>query len=649
MSVLLDILAYNTYYNGFYLNIAANESFLDTAQIRQNLLSHAKMINYVPTSKRGAMTTVDIIATPTSTENQSTNEITLDKFTTLVGSDIDGINYPFITMFSNTVSKINGSFHFSNVNIKQGEIITYQFPYSSNNTSRRFEIPSSNIDTSTLIVTVTESSSNNATSEYKLANDITEVTTTSKIYYLEENENLNYTITFGDGVLGKRLSNGNIITVTFVDTLGALAKNIVKFAPTAPVGGLFRGNVSFTNISTPYSGSDKETEDVIRFRAPIAYTAQNRAVTKSDYESIIIKDFPTIESVKVWGGEENDPIVYGKMFISAKTKGFFALSNLEKENIKNSLIQNRNVMTVIPEFVDADYCFLLVSGKVTYNPVLTSKTSNQLLEVVKTAIRNYNRTELNQFNSIFRKSKLQYYIENSDPAITGSDITVYLQKRQDITNLIGKTYTINFGAPLKKGDLRDRIYSYPQIVVKDVTGVQREVLIEEVYESLTGISDIVILDGGSNYSVPPTVNVYGDGTGAKAVSYIVNGRVSKIEITNKGYNYTRATVEIVGDGVGARGTVEVQNNIGDLRTYYYKENGEKVIVNDKIGTVDYVNGKIILNSLYTLSVAENDLYDTDVLTLNAVAADEIITPLRNRIIVLDENNPLSTQIEMTVG
>ena len=201
LSVLLDILAYNTYYNSYYLNMVANESFLDTAQVRQNILSQAKLINYIPTSKHAAEAMVNIRVTPTNSETTTLDSITIDKYTRLLGADIEGTNYPFVTINANTASKSNGSFYFPNVRIRQGEVITQQFSMTANNKTARFEIPSANIDTHTLTVTVQESSANSYTEEYLLSTDITGATANSRIYFIEENENLNYTVQFGDGVL----------------------------------------------------------------------------------------------------------------------------------------------------------------------------------------------------------------------------------------------------------------------------------------------------------------------------------------------------------------------------------------------------------------------------------------------------------------
>jgi hypothetical protein len=307
MAVMLDLLAYNTYYNGFYLNMVANESFLDTAQMRQNILSHAKIIGYVPQSRRGAWAKVDVQVTPSQTEDQAVNYIVLDRYTRLLGQDIDGINYPFVTVNANSSQKVGSSFYFANIVLKQGEVITRQYQASANNVKRRYEIPSQNVDTSTITVTVQESATNTHTNEYTMFQDLTEVTANSYVYFIEENDNLNYTVYFGDDIIGKKPANGNIITVTYLDTQGSSANNISGFRFVDRVAQIFRDNVTVTSIESSYGGTDKETEEQIQFRAPYAYTAQNRAVTENDYYTLIMKDYNNVDAISVWGGEENNP------------------------------------------------------------------------------------------------------------------------------------------------------------------------------------------------------------------------------------------------------------------------------------------------------------------------------------------------------
>jgi hypothetical protein len=648
MSVMLDILAYNTYYNSYYLNMAANEAFLDTAQLRKNIVSHAKVINYVPMSMRGAEAMVNVVVTPGPDEDQIINYITLDKWTTFLGADKEQVNYPFVAIHSNTAYKSNGSFVFSNVVVRQGEAVTMQFPVLANNTSRRFQIPSSNVDTSTLTISVQESASNTTTTEYVLAADISEIQANSTVYFIEEDQDSYYTVYFGDNYIGKRPSNGSIVIATYLDTVGPRGNNISRIGLSDADGiAGFSSNVRVTVTSASAGGSDKETVEQVRFRSTNYYTSQNRAVTSGDYEALVTKDFPNIEAVSVWGGEDNDPIVYGKVFMSLKTKGYYTLTNLEKETIKNSLVENRNVLTVKPDIVDPEYAFVLIRGKVRYNPNLTTRTQGQILNLIKEAIYNYATQELYTFKSTFKLSKMQYYIEQSEASITSSDIDIFLQRRVKMEIGGTNTYVINFNTPLRKGDYAFKLNTYPTLKVKDSAAIQRDVFIEETPESYTGIDSVSILNPGVNYTSKPTLTITGDGSGGEVEPVIVNGRFVSVRVINPGINYTRAFVEITdSQGSGAVLAVNLRATTGTLRSYYYKPNGEKVIVNAAAGTIDYLTGKIILDTLTPISMPANDFYDQDVLTINVVPEQGVIVPLRNRILAIDTNNIQAIQLDM---
>lgn len=649
MSVLLDILAYNTHYMSYYMNMLGNEMFLDTAQIRSSVISHAKSLGYFPSSKKGALGKINIIVTPSNEEDTSATSLTLDKYSRFIAQDIDGMNYQFVTTESKTVNKSNGSFSFANVTISQGEVVTNQFLMEASNSKRSFNIPSANIDLTTLLVTVQESVANTDIKTYQPYSDITELTSNSTVYFIEEDIDQNYKLYFGDGVIGKSPKVGNIITCTYLDINGMPANNISKFGLVDRIGGEYRDNVTVTATTSSFGGAEKEPIESVRFRAPYAYTTQNRAVTINDYETLLKKDFPIIDSVAVWGGEDNDPVIYGKVFLSVKTRQNYALSNLEKERITDELIRNRNVVTVIPEFVDPQYAYIYVTGRVTYNPSLTSKTSGELQELVKAAIDDYNTTELNNFNATFRKSKLQSYIENADPSITGSDIQIRVQRRVYINSDSAIGYNIPFNMPLKKGTYNNKLTSFPELLINDSSGVERNVLFEEVLNAPTGINSISIKNGGYNYTSAPTVTISGDGSGATALAKVANGRVFGIDILTKGADYTTATVTISGGGgTGATAEVKFENDYGTIRSFYYSQTGEKIILNSNIGTITYPTGLLTLNTFKTAGTVENDFYADGILSVSVPAGQEIITPLRNRIIIIDLNDAKSVQIEMVV-
>lgn len=647
MAVLLDLLAYNTHYMGYYLNMVGNEMFLDSAQLRSSILSHAKMMNYVPASPEGALSRINIQVTPSNTENDELGVLVLGKYTRLLGYDKDGVNYPFVTLYSNTAVKTGSSFNFANVNIKQGEVVTLQYLMDENNLSRRFEIPSANVDINTIQISTRDNIFDTNTTIYTIVDDITTVSRGTPAVFLEENETSKYSFYFGDDVIGRRPRDGSVIICTYLDNVGSVSNNITGFTFTDSIGGEYRDNVIISSVVSSYGGSDKETVDQVRFRAPYYYTTQNRAVSKGDYEVLLVKDYNYIQSVSVWGGEENDPVVYGKVFVSIKTKGNYALTDFEKEFIKKDLIQNRNIVTVTPEIVNPDFVYVGLKGTVSYNPALTDKTANELLEFVKAAIQDYVADELNDFKSYFRKSKLQAYIENSEPSITGSDIDIFVQKRfkADITNT--KRYEIPFHMPLQQQGVYDRLFTFPEFQVFDANGIERNVFIEEVPEAETGINSIQITNGGRNYTTPPIVEITGDGTGAIANARLLSGRVNSIEIVRKGEDYSIANIRLVGgDGTGATAIANLEAKLGRMRLVYYRPNGQKITLNNNIGSINYETGKITLNDIRIIGVTENDFYEDNYITINIMNASDVISPLRNRILTIDENDPKSIRIEM---
>lgn len=647
MSVLLDLLAYNTYYSSYHVNMMANESFLDTAQLRQNILSHAKLINYVPQSRRGAESKVDIRVTPSNKEDNVVSYIVMNRYTRLLGRDIDGVNYPFVTINSNTAYKNAGSFVFPNVIIKQGEVISHQFLMDANNVFRKFEIPSSNIDTSTLIVSVYDSNTSTTSEVYTRYTDLTEVRANSTVYFLEENDKLNYDIVFGDNVLGKRPANGNIIQVTYLDTVGSAANSITRFAFTEPVAGLFRDNVIVNVTSASAGGSEKEDIESVRHHAPLAYTAQNRCITVSDYESIVTRDYPNIESVTVWGGEDNDPIVYGKVYMSLKTRGYYTLTTLEKENIKSDLIRKRNTLTIVPEIIDPEFVFLLIRGTISYTPSKTTKSAGQIESAIREQIYRYATDELYTFKSTFKLAKLQTYIEAADPSIEASDIKIFLQNRKKLKRRLNANYTANFNAAIRKGDYSQKIFTYPAVRILDSNSIERDVEFEEVPEAFTGIGQVQIINPGINYTAGATITVTGDGAGAVLKPVVVRGRIVSVEVINPGSNYTRAFANIIDEeGSEAVLSVKLAANSGKLRSYYFTSIGEKIIVNENAGTIDYVLGKITLTSLFPLNIINNPYYDRDILTINVVPNETVIEPLRNRIVAIDTNNDQAIQLTL---
>jgi hypothetical protein len=641
LSVLIDILAYNTHYMGYYLNMVGNEMFLDTAQLRSSVLSLAKLTNYVPRSRTGSTAIINVVVTPPDGDTEGS--LVLPRFSRFASESIDATNYVFATTDSYIVPKVDGKFTFNNVAIKQGE--TANLYYTVTDGNRKFVLPSSNVDTSTVTVTVQESSSNTFITTYKLSDDLTEIDGNSKVFFLEETPDDNYLVYFGDGVLGYRPANNNIVIIKYIDSLGAGSNKANSFININPIGGY--SNVEVQSVSPAVAGADKETVEQIKFRAPISYTSQNRAVTKNDYESLLKKDYPNITSISVWSGDENIPPVYGKVFISMKPVTNYEITSLEKDRIIREIIANRGVLTVTPEIIDPNYTYLLFRINVNWNKDITDLDTSQIESLVRASIQDYITENLSDFNSVYRNSVLHDYIDNAHQSILSSQITTFLQKRITLVPNTRQNYEIDFATTLHRGGLIEAMYTYPSVKTYDSSNVERDVLFEEVPGAFTGLDSIKIINRGINYTSNPTVTITGDGTGATARATIVNGKVDSITVLNRGRDYTRASVSITGGGgSGATASPQLQFRNGTIRSYYYKQNGEKVIVNPLAGTIDYENGKIKLNSLYVLSVEENQLFESNVLSFNIKPDSDIVKSMRNSILDVDFGDPSAIQVEI---
>lgn len=647
INILLDILVRNTHYMAFYLNMIGSEAFIDTAQLRSSMVSHAKQIGYTPRSRTAAQTTVQIVVTPSINEDQDQSSLTIPKWTEFMSEAKDGMNYPFVTVQAYSSTKSNSSFSFANVVLMQGQVISRIYEAVTENPNRRFTIPSANVDTRHVNVLVQESSGNTYTEIYNRFSDIQELTANSRVFFLEETSTGNgtYDIYFGDGVLGKNPSDGNIIIVTYLDTNGAAANKIESFVLVDAIDG-FDDDVEITPDSPSSGGSERETVNEIRQKAPIAYTTQNRAVTRNDYKTLILQDYTNVNSIAVWGGEENDPPIYGKIFISLKPKNGYRITDTQKSQIIDSIVRTRSVMTVIPEIIEPDYHYILTRLHVHYDTTKTNKSEHELEAIIRNTISTFRNNYLSKFESKFRVSNLQREIENSDPSITSCYIVPFVQKRQEI--LIGETkrYEIDFGQRISKGQINDKLYTTPGINIFDSTGTERECYLEEVPYAYTGIDEIEILSAGQKYE-DATVEISGDGTGATATAKIVNGRIETITVTNRGENYTRAFITITSNtGYGASARAILQFNRGTLRLFYYRTNGQKQILNSEAGTINYETGKLVVSDLLINSTASLTRYDSDIWTFVARPEEPDLTPVRNVIYDLDTNDSASIVITM---
>jgi hypothetical protein len=450
LSVLLDVLAYNTHYNGIYTNLAVNEVFLDSASKRASVVSLAKMLGYVPRSAKCAIAVVNAtISTPTS----SPSTVTLPA-NQAFNTSIDGVSYTFYNRSAVTTARnTSGNYVFSNLPIVEGTPLQYKYTVAA---GVRYIIPNANMDIDTLTVRVQENANSDFFQVYTRAQSLTDASSTTKVYFIKEIDDGLYEISFGDGVIGQQLNNGNVITLDYFVSGLADANSAGNFT----YGGtsLLGSNLSVTTVSRAMGGASPEDINSIKYNAPRMYAAQNRAVTPDDYKAIILSQFPEAASVAVWGGEDNDPPVYGKTFICIKPRDASKLTNLQKAFVVNNILEQRNIVSITPEIIDPEYFNIKVTSFVYYNPRETTKTPTQIETIVKDAILNYNATELEKFDGVLRFSKLSRIIDSADPAITNNTSRIMVRRQFAPVYNISSEYKLNLINPIsqdggKQGDV----------------------------------------------------------------------------------------------------------------------------------------------------------------------------------------------------
>lgn len=635
LSVLLNILAYNTHYNGYYLNMVANEMFLDSATKRSSVISHAKVLGYNPRSVSSPTATVKL-----TFNNVISSSLTIPKFTRFLSESIDGVNYTFVTIDEHIGNKgSSNNIVFDSVTLKQGEPITYQFVYSSQtNTNKIFKIPDPNIDLTTLQVFVQDSSTNNYIDIYTTPDDNLQLDGTSKVYFIQESLDGYYEIYFGDGILGRSLTDGNIVILSYLSSSGSNGNSANSFNLVETIIGDYSSLV-ITPLTPATNGQEKESLNSIKYTAPKSYSAQGRAVSVNDYITLIQKNsgnFP-IDSVNVWGGEENNPPVYGKVYIAIKPKGGYVITPNQKNKIEQEIIKNISVRTVNPVIVDVDYTYLIINNTTLYDPRKTTLTSEQLKSTITSAIISFANTTLNTFNSTFVLSDLIAAVQNSNQSIITNENIIYLQKKITPILKASESYEIDFATKIKRDIFRKSVHVTPSFQYIDTSSnniIRENVYIEEVPASTTSLASIEIINPGYGYTSPPKITIVGDGTGATAEADIVNGKIQSIKLTNSGSGYTQAIIQITGGG-GLLGSARaiLQGQYGSLRSYYYL-NGVKYILNTDVGTVDYLNGKITLNNFNPYNI-NNDL---GILNINVLPESNIIYSNKDKLITLDIND-----------
>ena len=427
MNILLDTLAYNTHYLGFNANMLANEMFLDSASLRSSVVSHAKSLGYETTSSRAPYATINIsLSTDSITKTMASGTA----FTT----SIDGVDYQFVTIADVTASNTGVAVPFDSVKIYEGTYVTSSYTVDTSDVDQRFLLTDARADTSTLTVKIQTSASDTTTTTYTKATDITQLSSSSTVYYLQETDSGLYEVYFGDGTVSKALSDGNIVQLQYVVTNRTLGNGASSFSSPSSIDGVT--GITVTTVANATGGSNPETIQSIKINAPLDYAAQGRCVTIDDYKTYTKKLFANTQAVSVWGGEDGSYDTstgvssnpeYGKVFISIKSTTGENLTTVQKSNLVAAFAPFK-VASITPVVVDPETTYLILNVSFNYDSTSTTSTKDELASLISTTVSNYNSSDLQEFNSSFRHSKLTGLIDDTDTSILNNTTTVTMGK-----------------------------------------------------------------------------------------------------------------------------------------------------------------------------------------------------------------------------
>jgi hypothetical protein len=436
LNLILDVLSYNTHYNAILAHLAANESFIASAQLRKNVVARAKTLGYIPHSDTASNVSVTL-------SNVDTSVVTIPEGTIFTSSDtLNGTTYSFITI--NEISDVNSAFQ-----IYQGSLKEQTYIFDSKAENIKFEIPNKNVDISKLVVSVNEHGGTTQKEIYSRFSELAGLDETSLVYFINENPDGRYEISFGDNILGKKPNAASVITMKYLVTDGAAANGLSVFTTSDP---LFDGLTKPTIVTPSASsgGGQKESIESIRANAPLNFLSQNRAVTVDDYKAIIRNNI-NVDAISVWGGEDNRPPEYGKVFISIKPQNSAVLSADDK-NFLLPILDKKGILTVRPRFVDPDYTYLYFEVFTKYNSNLTNLSAAGISTQVRRGLETFNVAYLSDFDGVFRYSEFLNYLSNLEPSILSvfARVKCYKKFTAEITRTSG--YRLNFNFSLEESD-----------------------------------------------------------------------------------------------------------------------------------------------------------------------------------------------------
>ena len=656
LNVLLDVLAYNTHYNALNAHYSLNEAFLDSAQIRGNIVARAKQLGYIPRSVLSPRANVSaVVNVDVSQEGTATGVLTLPRGTKFQTS-VDGTTFTYVVKDATSaeISGVSGSktYNFSNIGLVEGELRTLKYRVDNDIESQKFQLSDNNADTSTLRVRVQESETSTSFDLYTQFESLKDVDSTTKVYYLQENTSGFFEIYFGDGVNGFRPSNDNIVTLDYIVTNGDESNNATSFSlvDTPNDGANSYSNNSITTITNSAGGVDAETIESVRFNAPLAFATQGRAVTSDDYATIIKNGFANIQAISTWGGEDNDPVDFGSAYISIKPLTGNLLTDSEKTQIK-SLLKGKNVVSVVPEIVDLEQTSIELDVFIKYNPNLTDRTSAEVKSVVSDTISDYDFNQLNKFDGVFRHSEILGQIVNSEPSITSANVRPRMF--QEITP--------NISASISFDGSSNSVVDVPNdTITLSVTNAANFADGDKVTYILTNGTAIGGLENNREYFVRDKTTttlklsetLYGNPVNITGLGSQADGHALKATIADNNFTLTFAepffstgssTDFILTSSAFSLATdPNTQVFFGDKpitgstdrQIFIFKVvDGNNVVVVGDAGTLDVVNGKINLKGFVPSTNAT--------IRLTVVPNSLDIAPVRNQLLKIDPSRTTS--------
>jgi hypothetical protein len=559
MSVLLDTLAYNTHYLGFNANMLANEMFLDSASLRSSIVSHAKMLGYEVSSPKAPKATINI----SLTTNKTT--ATMNAGTTFTTS-VDGTSYQFVTIADVIGQNTGNVIPFDSTEIYEGTYVTTKYLVNSSNIDQRFVITDNRADTTTLKVKIQTSSNDTSSTIYTKATDISQLSRSSTVYFLQEIEVGKFEVYFGDGIVSQALSDGNIVVLSYVVTNKTEANGASLFASPSAIDTVT--SITITTVANASGGAEAESLQSIKLNAPLDFAAQGRAVTTEDYRLYARKLFANTQTVSVWGGEDGSyntssgvsaTAEYGKVFISIKSTTGENLTDTQKEQLIKDL-EPYKVASITPVVVDPETTSLILGITYSYDSNATTQTATDLNSRVISTLQSYNTTNLNTFNAPFRHSQLAGDIDGTDNSILMSTTTVTMAKLFTPTTTGSTSYTINFN---------NAFYN-------PVSGYQNSIIASTGFYIEGGATEYFFDDDGSG-----NLRIYSIAVGVRTYYSVTAGTI----------DYVNGLVTINGVLISATSNID-GNTSTQIRITALSDSNDIIPVRNQLLEIDFANSTV---------------------------------------------------------